>query len=246
MHLPRLVLWFALLLCPLSAAADSARLAVASNFAPVAEALAQDYATLSGNQIEIAAGASGKLYAQIQAGAPFDGFLSADKATVERLLADGAGVEGTNFSYAFGVLALWSSDSGRDLSDPKAAMLAARHVAIANPDLAPYGQAAREVIEKLGLTQALSDKIVTGENVAQAQTMVASGAAEVGFVAATSLPKEVEGAVWLVPSDLHAPLVQMAVLLRHGADNRAAKGFLTYLASARARKLIAAAGYQLP
>lgn len=246
MQTPRLLLLLALIALPFAAWADSARLAVASNFAPTADVLAREYAADSGNQVEIIAGATGKLYAQIGAGAPYDGFLSADSVTVAKLEGAGTAVEGTGFSYAVGVLALWSADGTRDLSDPKAALLAASHVAIANPDLAPYGKAALEVIEKLGVSEEIAGKIVMGENVGQAQSLVASGAAEVGFIAAPNLPNPATGARWLVPSSMHAPLVQEAVLLRHGVENNAAKGFLAYLASPGARIVIAAAGYDLP
>ncbi|WP_284163406.1 molybdate ABC transporter substrate-binding protein [Frigidibacter sp. SD6-1] len=238
-----------LLLCfllPSALAAETALVAVATNFAPVAEALADAYSEASGDDIRITAGATGKLAAQIAAGAPFDAFLSADSATPARLAGDGLAVGGTARPYALGRLALWSADPARDLGDPAAALRAARHVAIANPDLAPYGQAAMEVLDHLGLTGEVAPKLVTGENVGQAFGMVASGAADLGFVAAAALTAETGGSVWTVPEEDHAPIVQSSVLLAHGARNRAAAGFLAYLASPTAREAIGAAGYGLP
>ncbi len=245
--MPRPLLSLALLLATaLPAAAETASLAVATNFAPAAERLAADYAALTGDQITVTGGATGKLYAQIVAGAPFDALLSADTATPARLAGDGL-TAAPAFPYAVGQLALWSADPARDLADPAAALRAATHVAIANPDLAPYGTAAVEVIARLGLTAEIAPKLVTGENIGQAQTMVASGAAEVGFVAAAALSgQNGGGASWPVPADLHAPLRQDAVLLAHGAGNRAATGFLAWLATPGARASIAAAGYGLP
>lgn len=234
-----------LALVPLSAQADSATLAVATNFAPTAERLAAEFASETGHQIVVTGGATGKLYAQIGAGAPFDVFLSADQKTAEQLVADGLAVADSRFTYATGRLALWSADEARDLSDPRAALRAANHVAIANPDLAPYGRAAVETIEALGLSADLQGKFVTGENIGQAQTMVASGAAELGFVAASALVGRDDGTAWPVPADSHAALRQDAVLLIHGAGNAAAEGFLAYLAGAKAQQVIVGAGYGL-
>lgn len=241
--LRRLLTALALTLLPCAAGAETAQVAVAANFAPTAEQLAADYAKASGNQIDIISGATGKLYAQVKAGAPFAVFLSADEKTVDKLIADGLADGDSRFTYARGRLALWSSTAGVDLSDPKAALTAAAHVAIANPDLAPYGKAATETIEKLGLPADLGGKLVMGENIGQALTMVASGSADLGFVAASALVGKDEGSKWLVPEDMHQPLLQDATLLTAGKDNAAAKGFLDYLKSAEAKTAIGAAGY---
>lgn len=225
------------------ALADSATVAVATNFAPTAEALAADFAGATGHEITVTAGATGKLYAQIGAGAPFDAFLSADQRTAEKLVGDGLAVAGSRFTYATGQLALWSANPGLDLSDPAAALRAATHVAVANPDLAPYGKAAMETIDSLGLTADLKDRIVLGENIGQAQSMVASGAAELGFVAASALAGKSEGVAWMVPAASHAPIRQDAVLLTRGEGNAAAKAFLAWLAGPEAKAAITAAGY---
>lgn len=230
---------------PFGAMAESATIAVASNFAATAEKLATSYRAASGVDLSIVSGASGKLFAQIATGAPFDAFLSADQKTPLKVIEAGLGLPDSRFTYARGVLALWTVQQGADLSDPKAVLLAARHVAIANPDLAPYGRAAKETIENLGLSAALSGQVVTGENIGQAQTMVASGAADLGFVAAPGLA-DGGGSYWIVPEELHSPLLQDAVLLTHGKDNRAAAGFLAYLRSPAARAAITGAGYLTP
>ena len=232
-----------LAILPLAAQAETARIAVATNFAPTAEQLAAAYSAASGNSVEITGGATGKLYAQISAGAPFDAFLSADAATPEKLAGDGLALADSQFTYATGQLALWSADAATNLSDPGAALKAARHVAIANPDLAPYGKAAVETLAALGLPADLDRRMVTGENVGQALTMVASGAADLGFVAASALVGKTDGVAWAVPAEMHAPIRQDAILLTRGTDNAAAQGFLAYLAQPEAKAVIAAAGY---
>lgn len=226
------------------ALAEDALIAVATNFAGAAEALAADFGKDTGHRISFTAGATGKLYAQIAQGAPFDAFLAADEKTPERIEAEGLGVPGTGFAYATGTLVLWSADPTRDMADPVAALAAASHVAIANPDLAPYGVAAVETLDHLGATDVVAPKLVTGENIGQAYSMVATGAADVGFVATSSVISGGQtGAGWPVPADHHAPIRQAAVLLQHGRDNAAARDFLAYLASDAAQAKIAAFGY---
>lgn len=227
---------------PAFAQADTALVAVATNFVKPAEKLAADLKAATGHEITVSGGATGKLYAQISEGAPFDALLAADAKTPARLVTDGAAASDP-FPYATGVLVLWSADPAHDLSDPKAALAAARHVAVANPDVAPYGKAAMETLDKLGLTDTLKDHIVTGENIGQTQTLVASGAAEIGFVAASGLAGDAGGSRWDVPADLHAPIRQDAVLLKHGEGNAAAKAFLDYLASDAGKAVIASYGY---
>ncbi|MFN0115914.1 MAG: molybdate ABC transporter substrate-binding protein [Paracoccaceae bacterium] len=241
---PLLAAAFALALAP-AAFAGTATIAVATNFAGAAEALAAGYKAASGQDIAVTAGATGKLYAQVAAGAPFDAFLSADLTTIRKLAEAGLGEADTSFTYATGSLLLWSADAGADLSDPARALRAATHVALANPDLAPYGKAAVETIETLGLTEAIKDKIVTGENIGQAYTMVASGAAELGFVAASSvIANGRKGAFREVPAGAHAPIAQGAILLARGSDNPAAIGFLDYLKSPEAIATIESFGYR--
>ena len=246
LRLPAFAAVLTLALLPLTATAETARFAVAANFAPTAEKLAADYAKASGDTIEVISGATGKLYAQIKEGAPFDAFLSADQKTVDKLVTDGLADGQSRFTYARGRLALWTAQAGADLSDPKAALMVAAHVAIANPDLAPYGKAAVETIEKLGLPADLDGRLVMGENIGQAQTMVASGAAELGFVAASARAGKSDGTVWMVPEAMHRPLMQDAVLLSAGKDNSAAVGYLTFIQTPAAKAIIDASGYGAP
>jgi molybdate transport system substrate-binding protein len=238
---------FCIALASVPAGAETALVAVATNFAGAAEEVAAAYAEASGYQVAVTAGATGKLFAQIEAGAPFDAFLSADAATPEKLEASGTAVAGSRFTYALGTLALWSADPARDLSEPAAALAAARHVAVANPDLAPYGRAAMETLVYLGAAETAAPRLVTAENVGQAYTLVATGAAEVGFVALSSvIAGETKGAVFPVPETCHAPIRQDAVLLARGADSPAAQGFLDFLKGDVAAGILATYGYGAP
>lgn len=231
-----------------SAAAESAHVAVAANFAGTAKALAEQFARGSGHRLELSSGSTGKFYAQIRNGAPFDVFLSADESTPQRLENEKLAVAGSRFTYATGRLALWSAQPA--LVDERGDVLRKgrfNRLAIANPKLAPYGAAAQETLEKLGLWGELRVKLVQGENIAQTFQFVSSGNAELGFVALSQLRdrgKEASGSFWLVPASLHSPLKQDAVLLVRAVRNPAARGFLGYLRSAPARDLIRSYGYE--
>lgn len=237
----RLLLSVLLLALAVQARAETARVAVATNFRPVVEALAEGFAAATGHRIEVSAAATGKLAAQIAAGAPFDVFLAADAATPERLVAEGVADGDSRLTYAVGQLVLWSADPALDLSDPVAALRAARHVAIANPKIAPYGKAAMQTIAFLNIPD-ISARLVTGENIGQTYALVASRAAELGFVAGSAVI-DGGGAGWIVPADHHDPIRQEAVLLTHGVGNPAARAFLAYLRSAAAAPVIARFGY---
>ncbi len=238
----------AALLIALTAAAhaDTALIAVATNFVPVAEALAPGFTAATGHQIEVTSGATGKLYAQITEAAPFDLLLSADTTTPTRLGAEGLANPETQFTYAVGRLALWSADPTLIGPDGFTALRSdtLRFVAIANPDLAPYGVAARELLQRLGLWDELQPKIVMGQNIGQTFALVDSGAAELGFVALSALTgPDVGGSTWIPAEILYNPIHQDAILLTHGAGNPAALAFLDYLKSPEAKALIAASGY---
>ena len=239
-------------------AAESAgpelRIAVAANFTPVLQRLCAAYYSTRPGRCVISSGASGLLATQVTQGAPFDLFLSADRARPVRLVASGHAVAGTLRTYAIGRLALWApglagdSTLERTLVDPSL-----RTLSIANPDAAPYGAAALEVLGALGLPRDGQPRVVQGANVAQAFQFVESRAADAGFVARAQLVEyaatraaPVPGRVVEVPSGLHAPIEQQAVLLARAADDRDARAFLDYLGSAEARRVIEAAGYALP
>lgn len=230
------------------ARAADALVAVAANFAEVIDELKPMFAKETGHRLQATTGSTGKLYAQITAGAPFQVLLSADAKTPERLEADGAGVTGTRFTYAIGRLTLWSGDPGRITGDGKAALTSddVRHIALANPDLAPYGIAARETLQSLGLWDSVQGRIVMGQNIGQTHSMVATGNAELGFVALSavlSLRALNRGSRWDIPQELFAPIRQDAILLKAGAGNEAARAFLDFLRAPRAREVIERYGY---
>ena len=246
----RILAFIAALLVSISSArADEARVAVATNFLAPARALAEEFRRATGDEVALASGSTGKLAAQILRGAPYDAFLAADRERPAMLVEEGAADADSRFTYARGRLALWSRDPERIGGEGAEALRAAgvRRVAIANPALAPYGRAAEEVIAALGLTQALAGKLVLGENVAQAQAMVATGNAELGFVALSGLdgPDGGGGSRWIVPEEMHAPIRQDAVLLSRAAPDGAAARFLEFLKGDEARALIAGYGYAL-
>jgi molybdate transport system substrate-binding protein len=245
-HLHRALLALLLCLCG-TAAADEIRVAVASNFSETLQVIAARFEQASGHRVILLTGSTGKHYAQIRNGAPFDLFFAADAARPQRLEAEGAAVSGSRFTYAEGRLLLWSPDP--DLVDAEAAVLRSgsfRHLAIANPKLAPYGKAAREVLTAMGLWDALQDRMVRGENIGQTFQFVASGNAELGFVAASQVLRPgqgVPGSLWEVPRALYSPIEQQAVLLR---DSPAGRALLAFLRSGEIRELIRRSGYDTP
>jgi len=228
--------------------AGTVRVAVAANFADAATETARAFETRTGHRIVLVPGSTGKLHAQIDLGAPFDVFLAADAASPRRIEADGHAVANSRFTYAVGRLALWSAHRG--FVDADGTVLARgdyRHLAIANPESAPYGRAALQVVERLGLTEHVSPRLVRGESVGQAFHFVASGAAELGFVALSQIRKASgarRGSVWIVPETLHDPIEQQAVLLARARDPRAAAEFLAFLRGAEAREVLERHGYR--
>lgn len=233
--------------CP-SARGESALIAVAANFAEVMERLEADFEAQSPHAITVIVGSTGKLYAQITQGAPFDALLAADRQHPVRLEEAGLAVPGARFTYATGRLALWSADPAR-IPEDGAALLRTGDVerlAMANPELAPYGRAARQTLEALNVLDALEGRIVLGENVGQAYALVATGNAGVGLVALSyvaSARNDTPGSRWLVPESLHEPIRQDAVLLSRAEDNSAARDLLAYLRRPEVRALIRSFGY---
>ena len=223
--------------------------AVAANFAAAMARIEPAFEQASGHQLTVVLGSSGKLVTQIQQGAPFDVLLSADVERPDVLAKSGLGVPASRFTYAIGRLALWSPDPQAIGADGVAYLRAGsfRHLVIANPAVAPYGAAAQQVLEKLGLWSGLQDKIVRGEDIGQVYSMVASGAAETGFVALSAViagPKP--GSHWAVPQDMYAPLKQDAILITRARANPAAQAFLAYLKTPASRDVIQSLGYDLP
>ena len=231
---------------PFSAGAQ-ARIAVAANFAEAARQLADDYGRKSGHRIEISSASTGKLYAQIVNGAPFDVLLSADDTTPRKLADEGLADATTLHDYAIGRLVLWSRDPAR-VKDGETLLRkgAIERLAIANPELAPYGAAARDALHYVRRWEELKPKLVMGENVGQAAQFVVSGAAPLGLLPRSLVleaRKTTPGSGWEVPASWHAPIVQSAVLLTRGERNPAARGFLKYLQSPAAKKKIHGFGY---
>jgi len=232
-----------------SAQAAEVSVAVAANFTAPMKKIAAAFEHDTGHRAILAFGSTGKFYAQIRNGAPFQVLLSADDETPARLEREGLGVPGTRFTYAFGKLALWSRQPG--LVDDRGDVLKTgkfERIALADPKLAPYGAAAVEVLNRLGLMSALAPKFVQGENIAQTYQFLVTGNAELGFVALSQVlvdGKLVQGSAWRVPAGLHAPLRQDAVVLNPGKDNAAASALMAYLRNDKARAIIRSSGYDL-
>lgn len=239
----------ALLALTFPAIAAEVHVAVAANFTAPMQVIAADFEKATGHQAVLAFGATGKFYAQIKNGAPFDVLLAADDKTPARLEHENATVPGSRFTYAIGRLVLWSAQPG--FVDAQGEVLkrgAFKHLAIAAPKLAPYGAAAVETLEKLGLLSVIEPKFVQGESIAQTYQFVATGNAELGFVALAQVyadGKLTRGSAWIVPDDLHNLIRQDAVLLAKAKDNPAAVALLDYLKGAAAKAVILAFGYAL-
>lgn len=237
------VLSLALPALAMPAAAEQTRIAVAANFAGPIRAIVSTFEQESGHKVQISIGSSGKLFAQIQNGAPYDILLSADSTKPAKLLQSGHAISGSRFTYASGRLVLWHTHN-----QPAKALLDSgnfSHLAIANPRLAPYGKAARETLKHLDLQ--IADKLVTGENISQTYHFVVSGNAELGLVALSQVIKEgkVPEGAWVVPKSYYSPIRQDAVLLAHGQANAAAKALLAFLKNEPATTIIRQFGYDV-
>lgn len=242
-----LAVLLALLGMLLPARADQVQVAVAANFTAPMQKIAAEFEKDTGHKAQLSFGSTGKFYAQIKNGAPFQVLLSADDETPAKLEKETLAVPGTRFTYAIGSLVLWSAQPG--YVDDKGEVLKKdtfKHLALANPKLAPYGAAAVEVLNRLGLYAALEPRFVQGENIAQTFQFVSTGNAELGFVALSQVMKEgkiTSGSAWLVPAAMHAPIRQDAVILSGGKDNAAAIALMKYLKESKARAIIKAYGY---
>ncbi|WP_439588290.1 molybdate ABC transporter substrate-binding protein [Hydrogenophaga sp.] len=229
--------------------AAEANIAVAANFAEPIKAIASVLEKTTGHTLKISIGATGGLYAQIKNGAPFDVMLAADTKTPAQLETDGLAQPGSRFTYATGKLVLWSADAAK--VDAQGNVLKGdgfRKIAIANPKTAPYGAAAVETMDKLGLAASLTPKLVTGESIGQTYNFVHTGNAEIGFVAMSQVLEGGRlkgGSMWVVPQNLYGPIQQDAVLLKRGANNEAAKALMTLLKSPNIKDLIRSYGYDI-
>ena len=232
-----------------SAQAATVQVAVAANFSAPMQKIAQAFAQKTGHEALLSMGSTGAFYAQIQHGAPFAVLLAADDTTPAKLAQEGLAVPSSRFTYATGKLVLWSKQA--DLVDAQGQVLQGgdfARLAIANPKLAPYGQAALQTLRSLGLQEKLQAKLVEGSSIAQAYQFVASENAFLGFVALSQVwadGKISSGSAWVVPSHLHQPIQQDAILLKPGQGNAAAVALLAFLQSEAARAIIRAYGYDI-
>ena len=221
------------------------KIAVAANFVIPAETLIDQFESATGINATLISGSTGKLYAQIENGAPFDILLAADVQRPRLLAESGLGMAESRFTYALGELVLWSPNE--EFVDETGNVLSIgdfEHLAIANPELAPYGRASQEVLQRLGLWEELQPRLVRGENIAQTFQFVNNGAAELGFIAHSQLPNS--GSRWLVPADLYSPIEQQAIIIASTTRREDAERFMAFLAGDEAREVITNAGYRVP
>lgn len=226
------------------ARADQTIAAVAANFTQAANEIAAAFTQATGHTVTYSFGPTGQLYTQITQDAPFEVFLAADQARPEKAEADGFAVPGSRFTYAVGQLVLWSADA--DLIDGTDTVLRAgdfTHVAIANPETAPYGAASVEVMTALDVYDDLATKIVQGKSISQTHQFVATGNAELGFVALSQIVADDTGSRWVIPQDLYTPIRQDAVLLTKGENSAAAQAYIAFLKGPEARAIIQNYGY---
>ena len=236
---------------PRGAAAAEATVAVATNFLVPLRSLADEFTARTGHSLRISSGSTGQIYAQITNGAPYDVFLSADAARPLRLEEAGATLPGTRRTYALGRIVLWSAEPGRVSAGGAEALgtLGNGKIAIANPEVAPYGVASQETLERLGFWKPFQDRLVRGINVAQVFQFIGTRNAAMGFIAMSQLagrPEGGEGSIWIVPADLHEPIRQDMVLLKRAEGNEAAFAFLEFLAAPDILARIEGFGYSAP
>ena len=248
-HLSQVLTGLVFAVSSLASQSAEVQVAVAANFTAPMQKIAAEFEKDTGHKVLLSSGATGKFYAQIKNGAPFEVFLAADDETPAKLETEGDAVPGSRFTYAIGKLMLWSAQPG--YVDSQGAVLKKgqfQHLAIANPKTAPYGAAAMEVLTHLNLLDAVQPKLVTGENIAQAHQFVATGNAQLGFVALSQVMengKLTGGSGWQVPTKLYEPIRQDAVILAKGKDQPAAEALMKYLKGRKATAIIKSYGYDL-
>ena len=241
--------WLLVLLAwGLNAQAAEVSVAVASNFSAPMQKIAQAFEQQTGHKAVLSFGSTGNFYAQIKNGAPFEVLLAADDETPRKIEKEGLGLAASRFTYAVGTLVLWSRQPG--LVDDKGSILQSgrfERIALANPKLAPYGAAAIETLNRMGVLPTVQPKVVQGDNMSQAYQFVATGNAQLGFVALSQVMtdgKITQGSAWLVPDSLHTPIQQDAILLSKGAANPAATALMNFLRTERAKAVMRAYGYK--
>jgi molybdate transport system substrate-binding protein len=251
MQKKRLLTLCLLLAFSLNLQAATVLVAVASNFTKPMNEIADAFKKATGHEANLSFGSSGKFIAQIENDAPFELFLSADEKNPMRLEESGKGVANSRFTYAIGKLVLWSAKSG--VVDDQGQILSKggfKHLALADPKLAPYGLAAEETMKNMGVLDKLKAAFVLGENISQTQQFISTGNAELGFIALSQIidkeGKIGEGSGWIVPEDLHNPIKQDVILLKKGEPNPAAPALLQFLKSKEALAIIKKYGYNLP
>jgi molybdate transport system substrate-binding protein len=230
------------------ALAEQALVAVAANFIGPFREVAMEFEKTTGHTVQVASGSSGSFYTQIKNGAPFAVFFSADNERPKLLEEEGLGVKGSRFTYAIGRLVLWSSDPDLMKGEDTLRSEKFKHLAIANPKTAPYGVAAMQAMQKLGVWESIQPRLVMGENMGQTLGFVESGNAELGFLALSQVldPKmKGKGGRWDVPSHLHEPIKQDVVLLEKGKDNSAANALMEFMGGPQVKAIIERYGYEL-
>lgn len=239
----------AALLLAFAAHADEVQVAVAANFTAPMQKIAAEFEKDTGHKAVLAFGATGKFYAQIANGAPFEVFLSADDETPSKLEKEQLAAPGSRFTYAIGKLVLWSAKEG--FVDGRGDVLKKgdfQHIALANPKTAPYGTAAVEAMIRMGVLASVQPKAVLGENISQTYQFIATGNAELGFVALSQVVKDgkiASGSAWVVPANLYEPIRQDAVILAKGKGKPGAVALAAYLKGDKARAIIKSYGYEL-
>ncbi|HPB91883.1 MAG TPA: molybdate ABC transporter substrate-binding protein [Rugosibacter sp.] len=233
------------------AQADAVSVAVAANFSGPMKRINAEFEKTSGHKVALSFGSTGKFYAQVKAGAPFEVLLAADDETPGKMAQEGLAVKGSRFTYAIGKLVLWSAKEA--IVDGNGDILKRgrfEHLAVANPKLAPYGAAGVQTLQALGVYDAIAPKLVQGENIAQTYQFIATGNALLGFIALSQViggdGKAKSGSAWIVPEKYYTPIRQDAVLLAKGKDNTAAVELLKFLKTSDAARIIQSYGYGLP
>lgn len=246
-------LWIAATLLPGAGMvqADVVSVAVAANFSGPMKKISTEFEKTSGHKVALSFGSTGKFYAQVKAGAPFEVLLAADDEIPGKMEQEGLSVKGSRFTYAIGKLTLWSAkeaivDSSGDILKRGSF----DHIALAHPKLAPYGAASVQTLQALGVYDAIAPKLVQGENISQTYQFIATGNALLGFVALSQVigedGKAKSGSAWIVPQKYYTPIRQDAVLLAKGKDKTAAVELLKFLKTPYAAKIIQSYGYDLP